>query len=32
VLRDDHQIAPGTVAVISGGNVAPADYAKYISD
>ncbi len=32
VLRDDHPIAAGTVAVISGGNVAAADYAKYISD
>jgi threonine dehydratase len=32
VLCDDHGVAPGTVAVISGGNVAPADYARYISD
>ena len=31
VLRDDDPIAAGTVAVISGGNVAPGDYAKYIS-
>jgi len=32
VLRDDLPIARGTVAVISGGNVAPGDYARYISD
>jgi threonine dehydratase len=32
VLRDDHQTPAGTVAVISGGNVAAADYARYISD
>jgi len=31
VMRDESPIA-GTVAVISGGNVAPADYANYISD
>jgi threonine dehydratase len=31
VLRADHQSPAGTVAVISGGNVAPADYARYIS-
>jgi threonine dehydratase len=32
VLRDDLPIAAGTVAVISGGNVAPGDYARYISE
>jgi threonine dehydratase len=32
VLRDDDPITAGTVAVISGGNVAPTDYAKYISE
>jgi threonine dehydratase len=32
VLRDDDAITVGTVAVISGGNVAPTDYAKYISE
>ena len=32
VLRDDHRGAAGIVAVISGGNVAPADYAKYITE
>ena len=32
VLRDNDPITAGTVAVISGGNVAPADYAKYISE
>ena len=32
VLRDGDPIKAGTVAVISGGNVAPADYAKYISE
>lgn len=31
VMRQESPIA-GTVAVISGGNVAPADYANYISD
>jgi threonine dehydratase len=30
VLRHGADIAPGIVAVISGGNVAPEDYAKYI--
>lgn len=33
VLRDDDAHAtPGTVAVVSGGNVAAEEYAKYISD
>jgi threonine dehydratase len=32
VLRQGDAVAPGTVAVISGGNVAAADYARYISD
>lgn len=30
VLRDALHVTPGTVAVISGGNVAPEDYAKYV--
>lgn len=30
VLREDNLVTPGTVAVISGGNVAPEDYARYI--
>ena len=32
VLSDGLPAAAGTVAVISGGNVAPAEYARYISD
>jgi threonine dehydratase len=31
VLRQENDVAPGTVAVVSGGNVAPGDYARYIS-
>jgi threonine dehydratase len=32
VLRDESDIALGTVAVISGGNLSPEDYARYICD
>jgi threonine dehydratase len=32
VLREGDNVANDTVAVISGGNVAPADYARYIQD
>jgi threonine dehydratase len=30
VLRDGNSVGDNAVAVISGGNVAPADYARYI--